>query len=162
MEIVEMSDESHTRHKWLKWAGLEQSPPQPDSWVPVVRALSLSDRVRGTSNLGDRLVDLLGKAKIEAHQRPYTWDNISLDIHYVPRGSVETHVAVLVHPRDQASAIQIAVDFQKTLDQELQTGMPSDEELTRAALEAGERLRADRSAAEAAPQRDAHSPDRIA
>jgi len=137
MEIVELSDDSHARHVWLRWIGLEQPPPAPDAWVPIVRALRISDPSRGTSRVGDRLVEELGKAKIAAYQRTYIWDNSSVSLYGQVTGGVETHVAVLVHERDRAAAVQIARELDRSLEREAAAGALSDEELTRAALEAG-------------------------
>jgi hypothetical protein len=163
MEIADPSGEAYKRHKWLERLRLEPPPPHPESWVPVVRALKLTDSANGTSNLGDALVDLLSKAKIEAVQHPYVWHRTRVSAATgLSSGSVKSQVAVMVHARDLAPAIAIATDLQKRVEEISQASLPSAEELTRQALEAGERLHAARRADEAASQNDAQREDQIA
>jgi hypothetical protein len=50
---------------------------------------------------------------------------------------METHIAVLVHERDHARAVAIAVELDKTLEHE-ETQLISDAELTQEALDAAE------------------------
>ena len=134
MEIVERSGERKP-HRWLKWAGLEAPPLEADSWVPIVRGLTVSDAATHTSTLGTRLVGLLGDAGIEAQQRSYQYDD-SLPMPFGSIGSLETRVAVLVHNSDVARATEIAAQLNETLDEETNERRVSDEELTRQALEA--------------------------
>jgi hypothetical protein len=137
MEIVEGSD-SPKQHKWLRWVGLQDPPPEADSWVPVVRGLQISDVKTHTSTLGARLVDRLSDAGIQAQQRSYEFNDRSAGVQSVSglpglAGHIVTRVAVLVHNRDRERATQIAIE----LDRESKSQTISDEELTRLALDAG-------------------------
>jgi hypothetical protein len=132
MEIVE-TETSPKQHIWLKWMGMQEPPLEAESWVPVVRGLTDLDAdpsQPGMSAVGARLVKLLGDAGIEARQRSYQFDESYASL-YGGSGDVETHIAVLVHERDQPRALPIAVELNKTLD------AASDAELTREALDAG-------------------------
>jgi hypothetical protein len=140
MEIVEPSD--GTEHKWLEWLGLEEPPPEPDSWVPVARGFHIDDVKTGSSSAAARLVDQLSGAGIQARQRSYELDAAietaeSLTL-FGGGGSLGggsfRRVAVGVHNRDRARATEIATQFehQSELD-----STRSDEELTREALDAG-------------------------
>ena len=150
VEIVDASD-LPKQHKWLRWAGLEDPPPEADSWVPIVRGLACSDRETHTSTMGARLVDRLSDAGIEAQQRSYEFDVPSSPGQTISGlvgfggsmgGRMALRVAVLVHNRDRERAVQIAIQLSHQFQQEetdrAQKAPPiSDEELTREALEAG-------------------------
>ena len=131
MEIVE-TDSSPKQHVWLKWMGLQEPPIEPDSWVPVVRGLTNLDvdpASPGTSTVGARLVKLLSDAGIEARQRSYQFDESYVtNIYSDEKGEMETRIAVLVHERDHARAVAIAVELDKTLEGE-ETKLITDEEL---------------------------------
>lgn len=133
MEIVE-TETDPKQHAWLKWMGIQEPPLEADSWVPVVRDLIDVDSDPshpGLSPVGAQLVKRLGEAGIEARQRSYEFDE-SYTLSYKRTGaSMETHAAVLVHERDHARALPVAVAFEKALD------TASEEELTKEALEAG-------------------------
>ena len=137
MEIVE-TDTGPKQHVWLKWMGLQQPPVEADSWVPVVRGLTdleVDPSNPGASTVGTRLVKLLNDAGIEASQRSYQFDESYVtNIYSDARGEMETRVAVLVHGRDHARAVAIAVELNKALERE-DTKLVTDEELTQAALD---------------------------
>jgi hypothetical protein len=132
MEIVE-TDSSPKQHIWLKWMGLQKPPVEADSWVPVVRGLTDLDvdpASPGTSTVGARLVKLLSDAGIEASQRSYQFDESYVtNIYSDAKGEMETRVAVVVHERDHARAVAIAVELNKALDRE-ETKLINDEELS--------------------------------
>jgi hypothetical protein len=138
MEIVDASGVPK-QHKWLRWVGLEEPPPEADSWVPIVRGLAVSDHETHTSSLGARLVELLSEAGIRAQQRSYEFNDVSVGTEHVTGlagfgGRVVTRVAVLVHSRDRERAIQVAVKLEHEVERHEHV---SDEELTRLALGAG-------------------------
>jgi hypothetical protein len=132
MEIVESADSSPKQHIWLKWTGLQKPPVEADSWVPVVRGLTdleVDPANPGTSTVGARLVKLLSDAGIDASQRSYQFDESYVtNIYSGAKGEMETRVAVLVHDRDHARAVAIAVELNKTLERE-DTKLITDEEL---------------------------------
>jgi len=140
MEIVEPSD--GREHKWLEWLGLEEPPPDADSWVPVARDFQIDDVNAGSSSEAARLVDQLSRAGIQAQQRSYELDAAveteeSLNL-FAGGAAVSsesfTHVAVGVHNRDRARATEIVRQFEHESELELKK---ADAELTRQALEAG-------------------------
>jgi hypothetical protein len=139
MEIVEPSDREH---KWLEWLGLEEPPPEADSWVPIARDFRIDDVKAGSSSEAARLVDELSRAGIQARQRSYELDAAveteeSLTLFAggasVSSGSF-THVAVGVHNRDRARATEVVRQFEHESELELRR---ADAELAREALEAG-------------------------
>jgi hypothetical protein len=146
MEIVESTDS--TEHKWLEWLGLEEAPPEPDSWVPIARDFDVDDVKTGSSSEAARLVDQLSAAGIEARQRSYELDAAvetsesmgvfggggSLAGSGAPGVERFTRVAVGVHNRDRSRATEITKQFEHESELELKR---ADEELTREALEAG-------------------------
>jgi hypothetical protein len=132
MEIVE-TETSPKQHIWLKWMGIQEPPLEADSWVPIVRGLTDLDAdpsQPGMSAVGARLVKLLGDAGIDARQRSYQFDESYVGLYGLGGGGLDTHVAVLVHERDQQRALPIAVELNKTLE------AASEAELTREALDA--------------------------
>jgi hypothetical protein len=140
MEIVEASDSRE--HKWLEWLGLEEPPPEADSWVPVARDFQIDDVNARSSSEAARLVGQLSRAGIQARQRSYELDAAvetaeSLTLFAggasVSSGSF-THVAVGVHNRDRARATEIVRQFEHDSELELRK---LDAELTHEALEAG-------------------------
>lgn len=140
MEIVEPTDKRE--HKWLEWLGLEEPPPEPDSWVPIARGFYIDDVKAGSSSEAARLVDRLSGAGIQARHRSYELDAAdetaeSITLFGRP-GTVAdgsfTHAAVGVHDRDRTRATEIARQFEHESELDL---AKSDEELTREALEAG-------------------------
>ena len=138
MEIVEPTQQHE--HKWLEWLGLEEPPPNPDTWEPVARAF-LVDPETGTSTGASALVAALKSAGIEAQQRSYQWDN-SEGIGYVlptfTGGGVQTRVAVGVQNRDRERATEIARKFMNEQDVDGQAELPvPDAELAKDADEAG-------------------------
>jgi hypothetical protein len=139
MEIVEPSD--NAQHKWLEWLGLEEPPPEPDSWVPIARDFHIDDVKTGSSSVAARLVDRLSDAGIQARQRSYELDAAeetaeSLTL-FGGGGSLDSgsfrRVAVGVHNRDRAGATEVTTEFERESELELRR---SDEELAREALEA--------------------------
>jgi hypothetical protein len=141
VEILTPEEQAKHHHAWLEWIGLEEPPPEPDSWVPVVRGLTLDHPRTGSSTLGSRLVDELAAAKIEAHQRLYEFYNVTPGS-LLPRSGEVSAVAVVVHNRDLAAAGPVAAALADVLEHEPppavepESGL-SDDELTRIALEAG-------------------------
>jgi hypothetical protein len=137
MELVEPTSEP--RHSWLDWLGLQEPPPEPDTWVPVARAFEVDELETSSSSVAARLVEALRAAGIQASQRSYAFDTSVVPgaLAGAPfstvGGGMETRVAVLVHNRDRAQAAKIAAEFQRVANEPL----ISDEELTRRALEAG-------------------------
>jgi hypothetical protein len=132
MEIVE-TETNPKQHVWLKWMGIQEPPLEADSWVPIVRGLSDLDAdpsQPGMSAVGARLVKLLGDAGIDARQRSYQFDESYVSLYGRGGGSMDTHIAVLVHERDHKRALPIAVELTKALD------TVADDELTKEALEA--------------------------
>jgi hypothetical protein len=146
MEIVEFADT--TEHKWLEWLGLEEAPPEPDSWVPIARDFGIDDVKTGSSSEAARLVNQLSDAGIQARQRSYELDaavetseslglfggGTSLDRGASPVSERFTRVAVGVHNRDRERATEITKQFEHASELELKK---ADQELTREALEAG-------------------------
>ena len=139
MEIVEPSDTR--KHKWLEWLGLEEPPPEPDSWVPIARGFHIDDFKTGSSSAAARLVDRLSGVGIQARQRSYeldaaveTAESVAVIGDIDSFGGNFKRVAVGVHNRDRARATEIALKFEHESELNLTA---SDEELTREALEAG-------------------------
>lgn len=131
VEVVDPSDGSKHRHKWLEWLGLQEPPPEADTWVPVARAFV-------SSTDASRLVDRLGAAGIDGRQRTYSFDNTRPSlIGAAWSGEVEARVAVLVHDRDRPRAIEIARELEGGQNEGAGRPGVSDEELARDALEAG-------------------------
>ena len=143
MEVVDPSEIAKHHHVWLQWLGLEEAPPDADSWVAVARGFLPDGLNPNGSRLAAQLVDALGKAGIEARQRLYQFYNAD-----PPTGTgvlglsaeMETCVAVVVHDRDLLKANTVANGIRDELQREAQEpldGELSDAELTRDALEAG-------------------------
>jgi hypothetical protein len=138
MELCDPADDPKP-HKWLQWLGLQEPPAGPNSWVPVARGLRIDDRKTGTSVLAITFVELLRRAGVEALQRSYEF--------YYSRPSrgdgfpvqrMDTRVAVLVHTRDRARAIELAVRMNEALRElRLVTSRIWPDELARQALAAG-------------------------
>lgn len=131
VDVVDPSDSSKHRHRWLEWLGLQAPPPEADTWVPVARAFV-------SSTDASRLVERLGAAGIDGRQRSYSFDNTRPSLIGAGwSGEVEARVAVLVHDRDCPRALEIARELEG--EQHGRAGRPgiSDEELAREALEAG-------------------------
>jgi hypothetical protein len=139
VEVVESSESPKHRHTWLEWLGLEEPPPEPDSWIPVARGFGVEDSMTQSSILASRLVDLLTGAGIDAHQRSYKFMTGSWSLTSVAGGSV-TRVAVLVHNRDRERATEIATELKQKLDrqgQELEHRLDSaEQDLAREPLDA--------------------------
>jgi hypothetical protein len=141
MEVVSPSDDPKS-HKWLKWVGLQRPPLEPDSWVPVVRGLHIDQFKTGSSTIAAALVDVLGRAGLEARQRSYEhyyarvakWPSVAPTYE-----SMVTRVAVLVHERDRMRAIEIATEMNQKLEREQAQPLISDDELGREALAARKR-----------------------
>jgi hypothetical protein len=141
VEIVEPS--STAQHRWLEWLGLQEPPPEPDTWVPVARGFGIDDFKTDSSQIASRLVDVLSGAGIRAHQRSYGFDTTRAGAALVGAGGggMVKRVAVLVHNRDRARATEIAAEFERKLEHErlereiALTG--DDEEFTPSALEGG-------------------------
>jgi hypothetical protein len=127
VELVDPTAEPK-QHKWLEWLGLEEPPPEPDSWVAVARDIAIDDLDSGSSSEASGLVDALNTAGIQARRRSYTYYDASLFT-----DSRQPRFAVLVHERDLARATQIGAEFER---QEQESLAKSDEELAREALEA--------------------------
>jgi hypothetical protein len=140
MEICNPADDPKP-HKWLQWLGLQQPPAEPDSWVPVVRGLHITDQETGTSALATVFIEFLEHSGVEALQRSYEFDNT----HIAPRNAfppivqeMVTRVAVLVHMRDRARAIQVAERTNEALREVRLLSSPvSPDELARQALAVG-------------------------
>jgi hypothetical protein len=133
MEIVE-TETNPKQHVWMKWMGIQEPPLEAESWVPVVRGLTDLDADPshpGLSPVGAELVKRLAAADIDARQRSYQFDESYTLSYGVGGGTMETHVAVLVHERDRPRALPVAVAFDKELD------TVAEAELTKEALEAG-------------------------
>jgi len=125
MELVEPSQQHE--HKWLEWLGLEERPPEPDTWEPIARAFHLDGPDGSTSTGATRLVALLKSAGIEAQQRTYQWDNSEGVGYLVPTftgGGVQTRVAVGVHNRDRERATEIARKFMEEQDAHGEAELP--------------------------------------
>lgn len=136
MEFVDPSDAHRHQHRWLEWLGLEEPPPESDTWVPVVRGCHVDKT--GSSRTASRLVDQLSTAGIEARQRSYEFDTSSYAAVGMFNGGVVTRIAVLVHNRDRARASEIAAKLVEELKQESKRGPEvSEAELTQLALDAG-------------------------
>ena len=96
-------------HRWLRWAGLYESPPPPDpeAWMPVAQNLNVDDPETGACEEAARLARALGAAGVEAQQRAYIPQN-DISIGRVglrllgpgPPAADRIRVAVLVHSRD--------------------------------------------------------------
>jgi hypothetical protein len=139
VEIVDPSELTQHHHVWLQWLGLQEPPPEADSWVAVVRGLTI-DQPGSSSKVGARLVDALDTAGIFSAQRLYEFYDV-VPGGYIPQTGMVSYVAVVVHDRDLTRARQIAVDLQAKLTTEPSelhnaSGL-SDAELTRLAEEAG-------------------------
>lgn len=140
MELVEPS--GSPKHRWLEWLGLQEPPPEPDTWVPVARGFGIDEFKTDSSTMASRLVKLLSGAGIQANQRSYEFDTTRVvgPVSGASGGMVK-RVAVLVHSRDRERAAEIAAEFKHDLErQRLEHELAStgeDVELTRQALEAG-------------------------
>lgn len=138
MEIIDSDVPGH-KHPWLQRLGLEDTPPRPDSWVPVARAFKIDDVEKSTSSDASRLSAALDGAGVESQQHPYEVEGPRSGIYGLPAGMVE-RVAVLVRHRDLARAIELAREVEHELGQEprqsLSLAVPEDE-LERQALQAG-------------------------
>jgi hypothetical protein len=141
VEILEASGDP--KHRWLEWFGLQEPPAEPDSWVPVARGFGIDEFKTGSSKLAVRLVDVLSGAGIQAHQRSYEFDATRGVRVFSGASGVVKRVAVLVHSRDRARAVEIAAEFERELERQRLEGerelvsASDDEELARQALEAG-------------------------
>jgi hypothetical protein len=141
VEIVEPAD--NTKHRWLGWLGLQEPPPEPDSWVMVARGFGIDELKKDSSAIASRLVDLLSGAGIQAHQRSYEFDTtrVTGGLSGATGGMVK-RVAVLVHNRDRLQASEVAAEFEHELERErLEQGRELasatfNDELARDALEA--------------------------
>ena len=135
MEIVEPTEQHE--HKWLEWLGLEEPPPNADTWEPVARAFHVDYPETNTSRGAAALIAVLKQAGIDAQQRSYEWDEaVPGAVWSVDRE--ETHVAVGVHERDRERATEIARKFMSEHDSHEEAELAvSDAELTKDALEAG-------------------------
>lgn len=146
MEIVESEDAGH--HRWLRWVGLKEPPPDPDSWVPVARGFR-PDAAQGpsppeaalaadwASSDAVGLVDALSHAGIEARQRPYSFSGISTGHGgFTMDSGAEVRIGVLVHNRDRSRAAPIVAEFKRALDEteERSYATLTDEELARQAM----------------------------
>jgi hypothetical protein len=141
MEIVDPAEQAKHRHTWLQWLGLQEPPPEPESWVAVARGFTLDSPGSDSSRLAAQLVAAIGQAGIEAHQRSYEFYDAVLGVAaYIPRSGTVTSVAVMVHERDLSQAVKIACSMKNELSREAdepESGALSDAELTRQALDAG-------------------------
>jgi hypothetical protein len=142
VEIVEPS--GNAKHRWLKWLGLQEPPPEPDTWVPIARGFDIDEFKTDSSEIASRLVDLLSGADIRAHQRSYEFDTTRVPgaaLVGASAGGMVKRVAVLVHNRDRARATEIAAEFEHKLERERRerevASTGDDEELTREALGGG-------------------------
>ena len=138
-----MEPSGDPKHRWLEWLGLQEPPPEPDTWVPVARGFGIDEFKTGSSKLAVRLVDVLSGAGIQAHQRSYEFDATRGVRVFSGASGVVKRVAVLVHSRDRARAVEIAAEFERELERQRLEGerelvsASDDEELARQALEAG-------------------------
>jgi hypothetical protein len=135
VEVVDQPPDPKQR-RWLKWFGLQEAPPKPDSWIPIVldagHASSLSLTTEASS-----LVEALGAAGIEARQQSYdynTWPDAEFG------NWTEERVAVLVRNRDWERALRITIEFRRASDHAKETRSREvnaagyDDALTRQAL----------------------------
>lgn len=140
MELVDRSGNPAHRHVWLERLGLEESGPEPATWVPIARAFEMDEVATRSSRVASRLVVLLSRADIPAQQHPYEFDELQRGRRGFSHERV-TRVAVLVQHRHFAQAVEIAAEFQHGLGLEEQLrereSLVSDEELAREALDAG-------------------------
>jgi hypothetical protein len=142
VEIVEPS--GNAQHRWLEWLGLQEPPPEPDTWVPVARGFDIDEFKTDSSEIASRLVDVLSGAGIRAHQRSYRFDTTRVPgaaLVGASAGGMVKRGAVLVHNRDRARAAEIVGEFERKLErQRLEREIAltgDDEEFTREALEGG-------------------------
>jgi hypothetical protein len=141
VEIVDPSEQKKHQHAWLGWLGLQEPPPEADSWVAVARGFELDGPRASSSRLAAQLVSALALAGIEARQRLYEFYDAALGVaRPLPMTGMVTSVAVMVHERDLQRAVDVASDVKDDLTREAQeplSGSVSEQELTRQALEAG-------------------------
>lgn len=142
-----MAERSDTpKRRWLKWVGLQESPPDPDAWASIVTGIRIDNPATGTSDSAAGIVEILRRAGIEAQQQVYALpDQVKLssiggvDGSPGPDAADRLRVSVLVHNRDLERATGLP-----ELQQELrhrQVSPLSDEELTRQSLQAGAELK---------------------
>lgn len=137
MEIVQAADGVQHEHKWLEWLGLEEPPPDVDSWVPVARAFGIDERETGSSSEAARLIEVLKRAGIEGQQRSYYVD-LTADWRLMSLTSGNANrVAVFVHERDLDRARGIATTWlQKVQDGVKRRDAAQLEEIAQQALRA--------------------------
>lgn len=61
--------------RWMKRLGLQESPPDPEAWAPILTDQRVDDPATGTSSTAARIVEILTRAGIEAQQQVYVLPN---------------------------------------------------------------------------------------
>jgi hypothetical protein len=94
------------RRSWLQRLGLQEPPPDPDAWVEVASFRIDSDQ---GSRSAARAVATLGRAGIEAQQRPYVLPDpgTAVLVSGAPDPVERIRVAVLVRNGDRHHATEL-------------------------------------------------------
>ena len=143
MEIVDPTELTKHHHQWLEWLGLEEPPPNADSWVAVARGFLPDGPDEKSSRLASQMVNALTQAGIQARQRLYQFYNADMGSGGGMFGlatGMETCVAVVVPDKDLPRANAVANSIKDEIQKEAQEpldGEISDAQLTQDALEAG-------------------------
>jgi hypothetical protein len=116
------------RNRWLKWAGLQEPPIDPDAWMAVARDLGVDDAETGFSEAAAQVSDALKAAGIESQQHVYARPDAGRTSAFTVQALVgglpaanRVRIAVLVHNRDLEQAKKLVAELPMSQNEGVRT-----------------------------------------